>query len=61
MWGGSLGPCCGGLGVPFGLVGLVGIRGVALPGAYALVPCRLGVLASSPGRCSRALFLFRCL
>ena len=30
--GGSLGPCCGGLGVPLGLVGRVGVRGVVLPG-----------------------------
>ena len=30
--GGSVVPCCGGLGVPSGLVGRVGVRGVALPG-----------------------------
>ena len=30
-------------------------------GGCALVPCRLGVLASSPGSCGRALFLFGCL
>ena len=30
--GGSLGPCCVGLGVPLGLVGWVGVRGVALSG-----------------------------
>ena len=30
--GGSLCPCCGGLGLPLGLVGRVGVRGVALPG-----------------------------
>ena len=32
----SLGPCCGGLGVPLGLVGRVGVRGVALPGGLCL-------------------------
>ena len=32
----SLGSCCVGLGVPLGLVGRVGVRGVALPGALCL-------------------------
>ena len=31
-----LGPCCRGLGVPLGLVGRVGVRGVALPGVLCL-------------------------
>ena len=34
----SLGPCCGGLGVPLGLVGRVGLRGIALPGDLCLGP-----------------------
>ena len=59
--GGSLGPRCGGLGVPLGLVGRVGVRGVALPGACALVPCPLGFPVPSPGCCGRAFVLFRCL
>ena len=33
--GGSLGPCCGDLGVPLGLVGRVGVHGVALPGGLS--------------------------
>ena len=40
--GGSLGPCCGGLGVPLGLVGRVGVRGVALPGGLCLGPVSSG-------------------
>ena len=36
--GGSLVPCCGGPGVPLGLVGRVGLRGVALPGGLCLGP-----------------------
>ena len=43
--GGSLGPCCGGLGVPLGLVGRVGVRGAALPGGL----CRGPVCSQSPG------------
>ena len=42
----SLGPCCGGLGVPLGLVGRVGVRGVALPGGLCLSPVSSG--ASGP-------------
>ena len=38
----SLGPCCGGLGVPLGLVGEVGVRGVALPGGLCLGPVSSG-------------------
>ena len=38
----SLGPCCGGLGVPLGLVGRVGFRGVALPGGLCLGPVSSG-------------------
>ena len=40
----SLGPCCGGLGVPLGLVGRVGVRGVALPGGLCLGPLSSGGL-----------------
>ena len=36
MWCGWLDPCCGGPGVPFGLVGQAGVRGVALPGGLCL-------------------------
>ena len=43
--GGSLCPCCGGLGVPLGLVGQVGVRGVALPGGL----CRGPVSSGGPG------------
>ena len=43
--GGSLGPCWGGLGVPSGLVGRVGVRGVALPGGL----CRGSVPSRGPG------------
>ena len=57
----SLGPCCGGLGVPLGLVGRVGVRGVTLPGGLAFVPCPLGVPVPSPGCCGRAFVLSRCL
>ena len=38
----SLGPCCGGLGVQLGLVGRVGVRGVALPGCLCLGPVSSG-------------------
>ena len=38
----SLGPCCGGLGEPLGLVGRVGVRGVALPGGLCLRPASSG-------------------
>ena len=38
----SLGPCCWGLGVPLGLVGRVGVRGVALPGGLCLGPVSSG-------------------
>ena len=43
--GGSLGPCCGGLGVPLGLVGRVGVRGVAHLGG----PCLGPVSSGGPG------------
>ena len=43
--GGSLGPCCGGLGVLLGPVDLVGVRGVALPGGL----CRGPVSSGGPG------------
>ena len=38
----SLGPCCGGLGVPLGLVGWVGVCGVALAGGLCLGPVSSG-------------------
>ena len=38
----SLGPCRGGLGVPLGLVGQVGVRGVALRGGLSLGPVSSG-------------------
>ena len=38
----SLGPCCGGLGVPLGLVGRVGVRRVALHGGLCLGPVSSG-------------------
>ena len=38
----SLGPCFWGLGVPLGLVGRVGIHGVALPGGLCLGPVSSG-------------------
>ena len=38
----SLGLCCWGLGVPLGLVGRVGVRGVALPGGLCLRPVSSG-------------------
>ena len=38
----SLGPCRGGLGVPPGLAGRVGVRGVALPGGLCLGPVSSG-------------------
>ena len=40
--GGSLGPFCGGPGVPLGLVGRVGVRGVALPRGLCLGPVSTG-------------------
>ena len=43
--GGSPGPGCGGLGVPLGSVGRVGVRGVALPGGL----CRGPVSSGGPG------------
>ena len=48
MWCGSLGLCCEGQGVPFGLVGQAAVRAVALPGGLCLglvssvVPCLWG-------------------
>ena len=62
----SPGPCCGGLGVPLGLVGQVGLRGVALPGGLCLGPVSSGgsrslalvtvaVPSSSSGACEVAL------
>ena len=64
--GGSLGPCCGGLGVPHGLVGWVGVRGVALSGwpvrwscvLWGSRPLALGAVTvplSSSGACEVAL------
>ena len=64
--GGSLGPSCGGLGVPLGLVGRVGVRGVALSGGpvpwsrvlWGSRPLALGAVAvpsSSSGACQVAL------
>ena len=38
----SLGRCCGGLGVPLGLLGRVGVRGIALPGGLCLGPVSSG-------------------
>ena len=43
--GGSLGPFRGGLGVPLGPVGRVGVRGVALPGGL----CRGPMSSEGPG------------
>ena len=43
--GGSLGPCCGGLGVLLGPVVRVGVRGVPLPGGL----CRGPVSSGGPG------------
>ena len=40
--GGSLGPGCGGLGVPLGSVGRAGVRGVALPGGQCRGPASSG-------------------
>ena len=40
--GGSLGPRCGGLGVPLGLVCWVGVRGVVLPGGVCCGPVSSG-------------------
>ena len=38
----SLCPWCGGMGAPLGLVGRVGVRGVALPGGLCLGPVPSG-------------------
>ena len=43
--GGSLGPCCGGLGVLLGPVDRVGVRGLALPGGL----CRGPLSSRGPG------------
>ena len=43
--GGLLGPCCGGLAVPLGLVGRVGVHGVVLPAGL----CRGLVSSGGPG------------
>ena len=61
----SLGPCCGDLGVPLGLVGQVGVCGVALPGGLCLGPVSswsrslalvaVAVPSSSSGACEVAL------
>ena len=60
----SLGPCCGGLGVPLGLVDRVGVRGVALPGvpwsrvlwgSRSLSLVAVAVPSSSSGACEVAL------
>ena len=59
--GGSLGLCCGGLGVPLESVSRVGVRGLPSLGPCAVVLCPLGVPAPSPGCCGRAFVLFRCL
>ena len=40
----SLDPCCWGRGVPLGLVGRVGVCGVALPGGLCLGPVSSGGL-----------------
>ena len=44
----SLGLCCGGLGVLPGLVGRVGVRGVALPGGLCLGPVSSGGSGPQP-------------
>ena len=46
--GGSLGPCCGGLGVPLWLVGRVAVRWLALPGGLCFVPVSSGAPAPYP-------------
>ena len=61
----SLGPCCGGLGVPLGLVGRVGVRGVppwgpvpwfrVLWGFQSLALVAVAVPSSSSGACEVAL------
>ena len=64
---GSLGPCCGGLGLPPGLVGRVGVRGVALPGglclqsrvlwgSWSLALVAVAVPSSSSGACEVPLW-----
>ena len=60
-----MGLCCGGLGVPLGLVGRLGVLGVALPGGLCfnpvssgVWPLALGAVAaplSSSGACEVAL------
>ena len=64
--GGSLGPCCGGLGMLLGLVRRVGVRGVALSGgpvpwsrvlwgSWPLALNAVAVPSSSSGACEVAL------
>ena len=60
--GGSLGPCCGGLGVPLGLVGWVGLREILLNDHGVLGACTLTLThglnlhrASQTGRRTRAV------
>ena len=60
--GGSLGPCCGGLGVPLGLVGRVGLREILLNDHGVLGACTLTLThglnlhrASQTGRRTRGL------
>ena len=62
----SLGLCCGGLGVPLGLVGRVGrsrdgSRGCPPWGPAPWSRVLRGVSVPSPGRCGGAFVLFRCL
>ena len=60
--GGSLGPCCGGLGVPLGLVRRVGLREIPLNDHAVLGACTLTLThglnlhrASRTGRCIRGV------
>ena len=60
--GGSLGPCCGGLGVPLGLVGRVGLREILLTDHGVLRACTLTLThglnlhrASQTGRRTRGV------
>ena len=56
----SRGPCCGGLGVPLGLVGRVGSRRVALLwGSRSLAVVAVAVPSSSSGACEVALVAAR--